>query len=317
MNEESGSSTLHVGDLRLRRFRAGEFSGEVREKIARHTAECGSCRAQLRLLQEEQRQFERDIPFERFAGGVERACRVPRPRPKRRWAMGGAFGLVAAAAVVVLLWRPSGRVGDFGSRDVRHAGFNQTKGGLSAVARIASASGAPQRSLLPAGSATLQPGERIRLGYNSPTPGYLVAVSVDDAGEISALYPEGGGSLAVAATPHVTFLPDSLELTGLGRERVFLFLADQPLDASAAKKSVRDAHAQAKATWLLCPRLLLKGVATCGRSVGSSTSHEALGPQSAARRAAGGALPGVPADTGAGVSRAAFCPGRWQRCGRI
>jgi len=259
MNEETGSSTLHVGDLRLRRFRAGEFSGEVHEEIARHTAECGSCRAQLRLLQEEQRQFERDIPFERFAGGVERACRVPRPRPKRRWAMGGAFGLVAAAAVVVLLWRPSGRVGDFGSRDVRHAGFNQTKGGLSAVARIASASGAPQRSLLPAGSATLQPGERIRLGYNTPTPGYLVAVSVDDAGEISALYPEGGGSLAVAATPRVTFLPDSLELTGLGRERVFLFLANQPLDAAAAKKSVRDAHARAKGDLVALPTPAFEG----------------------------------------------------------
>jgi ferric-dicitrate binding protein FerR (iron transport regulator) len=139
MNEEAGSSTLHVGDLRLRRFRAGEFSGQMHEEIARHTAECGSCRVQLRLLQEEQRQFERDIPFERFAGGVERACRVPRPRPRRRWAMGGAFGLVAAAAVVVLLVRPSGKVGDFGSRDVRHAGFNQIKGGLSAVGPLSSA----------------------------------------------------------------------------------------------------------------------------------------------------------------------------------
>ena len=259
VNSEADSSAPHVGELRLRRFRAGEFSGETHEEIARHTAECGSCRAQLRLLQEEQRQFERDIPFERFAGGVERACRVPRPRPRRGWAMGGGLGLLAAAAVVVLLWRPSGKVGDFGSRDVRHAGFNQTKGGLSAVARIASASGAPQRSLLPAGSATLQPGERISLGYNNPPPGYLVAVSVDDAGEISALYPEGGGSLAVAATPHVTFLPDSLELTGLGRERVFLFLADLPLDAAAAKKSVRDAHAQAKGDLAALPTPSFEG----------------------------------------------------------
>ena len=259
VGSEADSPAPHVGELRLRRFRAGEFTDQVQEEIARHTAECGFCRAKLRLLQEEQRQFERDIPFERFAGGVERACRVPRPRPKRRWAMGGAFGLVAAAAVVVLLWRPSGKIGDFGSRDVRHAGFNQTKGGLSAVARIASASGGAQRSLLPAGSATLQPGERIRLGYNIPAPGYLVAVSVDDAGEISGLYPQGGGSLAVAATPHVTFLPDSLELTGLGRERVFLFLADQPLDEAAAKKSVRDAHARAKGDLAALPTPSFEG----------------------------------------------------------
>jgi hypothetical protein len=247
VNSEAGFPALHVGELRLRRFRAGEFSDEAHEEIARHTAECGSCRAKLRLLQEEQRQFERDIPFERFAGGVERACRVPRPSPKRRWVMGGALGLVAAAAVVVLLVRPSERVGGWGAHAVGdRAGSNRIKGGLSAVVRIAAASGGAQRSLPPAGSTTLQPGERIRLGYSTAVPGYLVAVSVDDAGEVSALYPEGGGSLPVQPTQHLTFLPDSLELTGSGRERVFLFLADQPLDGAAAKKSVRDAHAQAK-----------------------------------------------------------------------
>jgi len=246
-NNEADASALHLGELRLRRFRAGEFSDEAHEEIARHTAECGSCRAKLRLLQEEQRQFERDIPFERFAGGVERACRVPRPRPTRRWAMGSAFGLVAAAAVVVLLWRPSARVGDRGGQDVGGAaGFNRTKGALSAVVRIASASGGAQRSLPPTESTTLQPGERIRLGYNTAAPGYLVAVSVDDAGEVSPLYPEGGGSLPVRPTQHVTFLPDSLELTGSGRERVFLLLAERPLDGAAVKKSVRDAHSRAK-----------------------------------------------------------------------
>lgn len=247
VNSEAGSPALHLGELRLRRFRAGELSGETQEEIAHHAAECGSCRAKLRLLQEEERQFERDIPFERFAGGVERACRVPRPRANRRWAVGGAFGLVAAAAVMVLLLRPSEKVGDLRVRDVGlHAGSNQTKGGISAVARIASAAGGAQRSLPPTGTTTLQPGERIRLGYNTAAPSYLAAVSVDDAGEVSALYPEDGGSLLVGPTQHVTFLPDSLELTGSGRERVFLFLAGRPLDGAAVKKSVRDAHAQAK-----------------------------------------------------------------------
>jgi hypothetical protein len=247
VNSEADSPALHVGELRLRRFRAGEFSDEAHEEIAHHIAECGSCRAKLRLLQEEQRQFERDIPFERFAGGVERACRVPRPSPNRRWVMGGAFSLVAAAAVVVLLVRSSGGVGGLGAHAVGdHVGSNRIKGGLSAVVRIAAASGGAQRSLPPAGSTTLQPGERIRLGYSTVAPGYLVAVSVDDAGEVSALYPESGGSLPVKPTQQVTFLPDSLELTGSGRERVFLLLADRPLDGAAVKQSVHEAHAQAK-----------------------------------------------------------------------
>jgi len=260
VNCEADSSDLHVGDSRLRRFRAGEFSGPAHDEIAHHTATCGSCRAKLRLLQEEQRQFERDIPFERFAGGVERACRVPRPRPNRRWAVGGAVGLIAAAAVVVLLVRPSGKTGDLAApAGGGHAGFNQTKGGLSAVARIAAASGEAQRSLLPAGTATLQPGERIRLGYSTAVPSYLAVVSVDDAGEISALYPDGDGSLLVEPTPHVTFLPDSLELTGSGRERVFLFLAGQPLDGAAIKNAVAEAHAQAKGDLGALPMPVFQG----------------------------------------------------------
>jgi hypothetical protein len=154
--------------------------------------------------------------------------------------MSGAVGVLAAAAVVVLWLRPAER--DLG----RHVGFNQTKGDLSALVRIAAAVGGAQRSLLPAGMTTLEPGERIRLGYSTAAPAYLAAVSVDEAGEISALYPEGGGSLLVEPTQHLTFLPDSLELTGAGRERVFLFLAEQPLDAAAAKKVVGQAYAQAK-----------------------------------------------------------------------
>ncbi|HEX7597795.1 MAG TPA: hypothetical protein VF518_06245, partial [Polyangia bacterium] len=104
VENEAGSTTTHVGELSLRRFRAGEFSGDAQEEIAQHASDCAACRTKLRLLQEEQRQFERDLPFERFAGGVERACRVPRPGPRRVWALSSAFGLVTAAAVVLLIW---------------------------------------------------------------------------------------------------------------------------------------------------------------------------------------------------------------------
>jgi hypothetical protein len=42
------------------------------------------------------------------------------------------------------------------------------------------------------------------------------------------------------------YLPDSLEFTGAGRERVFLFLARTPFDLAAAKQAVKDAHQAAK-----------------------------------------------------------------------
>ena len=84
----------HVAELRLRRFRLGELAGPDHEDIARHTTDCGPCRARLKSLDDEQRSFEREIPFERFAGGVERARRVPRVYPRRVW--------TAAAGVLVV-----------------------------------------------------------------------------------------------------------------------------------------------------------------------------------------------------------------------
>jgi hypothetical protein len=128
----------------------------------------------------------------------------------------------------------------------RTRGHNQVKGGTSALVRIASAAGDAQRSLLPADKTTLRPGERIRLGYTTETPRYLSAVSLDEKGDVSPLYPEAGGSLAVAATAHITYLPDSVQFTGSGQERVFLFLSDRPLDGELVKRSVRNAQAQAR-----------------------------------------------------------------------
>jgi hypothetical protein len=252
MNAEPQMDGGHIGELRLRRFRAGEISGAEHDQIAHHTGECAPCRSKLRLLQEEQRLFERDIPFERFAGGVERAARVPRVRPPRVWALSSAFALAAAAAVVLMIW-PFGQPVELG-----HHGRNQIKGGTGALMRIASVDNA-QRSLSPTENATLRPGDRLRLGYTITTSGYLSAVSLDERGEVSALYPEGGGSLPVAATHGTTYLPDSLELTGQGRERVFLFLADRPLDAEAVASSVRQARAQAQGDLAAVPEPVFPG----------------------------------------------------------
>ena len=82
-NHEPSSS--HVPELALRCYRAGEFAADACAEVDRHLASCPACRAKMRVLVEEQRAFEREIPFERFAGGVERAQRVPRQRPRRAW----------------------------------------------------------------------------------------------------------------------------------------------------------------------------------------------------------------------------------------
>jgi len=231
-------SQRHVAELALRRYRAGEFSPEERDQADRHLALCAPCRSKLRGLAEEQRAFERDIPFERFAGGVDRARRVPRPRPRRVWAL-GLGGAVAAAAVALFLVRVSPT--QHGSRG------NRIKGAaVEATLRVAAADPSLQRSVPPGSHEVLSPGERVRFGYRTADARFLVAVSVDDQGQVTPLYPESGPALAVEPTAETAFLPDSIEFTGSGRERVFLFLARNRFELAAAIEAVKTAYTKSK-----------------------------------------------------------------------
>jgi hypothetical protein len=220
----------HVGELTLRRFGAGEFSVERSAQIDQHVSACPVCRAKLRRLAEEQRYFQREIPFERFAGGVERARRVPGSRPRSLWSIGFAGVLAAAAVAVFLVGVPTGS-------------HNRSKGtGVDAMARIASAKGSLQRSVPPGSHEILEPGDRIRLGYQAIEARFLAVLSIDEQGEVSPLYPEAGPALPVAATRETVYLPDSIEFTGKGREKVFMFLARNPFDLKAAKQAVADGY---------------------------------------------------------------------------
>jgi hypothetical protein len=241
----------HLAELALRRYRAGEFTLEACDATDRHLAACAPCRSKLRLLVEEQKTFEREIPFERFAGGVERARRVPRPRPRRLW-FAGLGGALAAAAAVLLWVQTSQPV----RTPIRH---NEIKGGIEATVRVASAKAAAQRSVPPGSQEVLEPGDRVRLGYRTTEPRYLAAVSVDEAGLVTLLYPESGPALTAATSVETVYLPDSLEFTGSGREKVFLFLARKPFDSAEAKAAVKTALTSAKGDLLTLPNPTFTG----------------------------------------------------------
>jgi hypothetical protein len=237
----------HLAELALRRYRAGEFTDDACAETDKHLAACGPCRSKLRLLVEEQKAFEREISFERFAGGVERARRVPRPRPRRLWFAGLGGALAAAAVVLVMVRAPAPAV-------------NRTKGSaVEATVRVASATAAGQRSVPPGSQEVLEPGDRVRLGYRVPEPRYLAAVSVDEAGEVTLLYPESGPALTAAASAETVYLPDSLEFTGSGREKVFLFLARKPFDSADAVEAVKTALASARGDLLTLPNPTFTG----------------------------------------------------------
>jgi hypothetical protein len=239
--EDRQGPSNHLGELMLRRYRAAELVGPTCTEVDQHLASCPVCRSKLRVLVEEERAFQREISFERFAGGVERAQRVPRQRPRRALAW-SLSSVVAAAAIALFLVQVSSST------------RNRTKGAsVEATARIASANASAQRAAPPGSHEILEPGDRVRLGYKTADERYLAAVSIDDGGDITPLYPEAGSALLISPTQETVYLPDSLEFTGSGKERVFLFMARKPFAVDAAKQDVRAAHQAVKGDLEILP----------------------------------------------------------------
>jgi hypothetical protein len=254
------TTTEHLGELTLRRRRAGEALGGAgeAEKIDLHLAGCPACKARLRALDDEQRRFEQEISFDRFAAGVERASRqtiaakAPPARARRIWWYPALAMAAGVAAVVILVPRASNRGGAWD-------GPNHVKGGAGVTVRVAGAAG--QRTARIDAAEPLAPGDRLRIGYQSGGHRYLLSLSIDQHGAVTPLYPEAGASLPVAegADSATRYLPDSLELTGAGIERIIVVLSDQPIDVEAARRSARAAYDRAGGDLSRLPPLALPG----------------------------------------------------------
>lgn len=250
----------HLGELELRRHRAGEPLGEAGPAIAAHAGACAECKARLRALDDEQRRFESAISFDRFAAGVERAARGTRPAPRRLPARVWALPTLAMAAAVAVVMTFHGRAPQTGPGGrVIPANWDGIKGGAGMTVRIAGATG--QRTAQVEATEPLAAGERLRLGYQSGGHRYLLSLSLDEHGVVTPLYPEQGSSLTVpAAVPSAThFLPDSVELTGAGLERIIVILSDQPISVEAARAAARAAYDRAGGELARLPKLDLPG----------------------------------------------------------
>jgi hypothetical protein len=250
----------HIKELALRRFWSGELTAPERPAIEAHAASCARCRARIKEFGDQQRRFQQEISFDRFAAGVERAARTPRrlplvSRPTVRWFF--PMISVAAALALTITFAPRLRPGD----DVS---INRTKGGSGITVQIAAAGAGPQRTAAVGASEALSPGERIRIGYQPGGHRYLTSVSIDDQGEVTPLYPETGYSLPLGLSrgpkPTTTFfLPDSVEFTGKGNEHLIVILGDQPLEVEAVKKAARAAYDKAHGDLAHLPALEISG----------------------------------------------------------
>ncbi|RKH36341.1 DUF4384 domain-containing protein [Corallococcus praedator] len=235
--------SAHESNWTLRRLHVGELLAPEALRAREHAEACEACGAVLRSLTNEQTAFEAEVPFERFEAGVERSlARQARTsaRPATRPAWAGPLMVVAASLFVLVLARPlleSGTV-------TRPVTGNRLKGGAGAELRIGGGV-EPQRVASVDAPEALRPGERVRLGYTPETHRYVAALSVDAQGEVTPLYPESGDSLAVEPGAGQHWLPESVEFTGAGAERVVLVLTDAPVSMDALSDAARKSFAAA------------------------------------------------------------------------
>lgn len=231
------ATVSHLSELKLRQLFAGEA---VDAALEAHAGACPACQQRLAALKDEQARFEAQIPFERFAAGVERAARPPRQargpfssRPNVRFALALAASLVALVGMQRLAPPPESTT--------------RLKGGADVELVVSGPAGVQRRSSAdPSTAEALAPGERVRVGLKAGPWAWAMVVSIDEAGAVTPVYEQAGRSLALAKEAGTQFLPDSLEFTGRGLERVIVVLSDVPLGVdevtAAAKARYEAAH---------------------------------------------------------------------------
>lgn len=213
----------HPGELTLRRFLAEELLDAA---TTAHLEQCADCTARLQAFEQERREFKEQQPFERFASGVERAARTEQQRrdseaSRRRGGLKALFGLAACLVAIF--------AGRLLLEDT--LGNNRLKG-IGAVDFVVASASGQQRAA--AEREQLAPGERVRIGVSGHR--HVLVMSIDDAGVVSTLYEQ-----TLPKVSHL-WLPDSLEFTGRGRERLMVLLSDVPVGAEVATALLREQY---------------------------------------------------------------------------
>lgn len=225
----------HPGALALRRLLAGE---DVGAELKAHAEACPECKARLAEFAAEQQRFEEGIPFERFAAGVERARRTPREvqQPRAPW-----LQVVLSLAAAVLVVVGFGQMSELGQ-----PGRNRLKSGAEVDVVVAGKGGQRDASRSPSAPEMLAAGERVRIGYLPGTWHYLAVLSIDEAGAVTPLYPEAGTSLPIAPFGPRAWLPDSVEFTGTGLERVVVVMGQDPTEIQLLAKEAKRRYDEAQ-----------------------------------------------------------------------
>jgi hypothetical protein len=176
--------------MNVRRFVAGELTGQDKDLTAVHLEGCARCAKALREIAEEGETLHREVPFEVFAAGVAERL-AEKPARRRSWVapLAAAAGLLLVTGTALVL-RPSDGPG------VR------SKGAAGAQLFVQDARGV--REL---GDEPLAPQAKLQIKLHPGARQHATATLIEP-GEKSVLYdgPAISGSL-----------PQSFEWTGSGK----------------------------------------------------------------------------------------------------
>jgi hypothetical protein len=117
----------------------------------------------------------------------------------------------------------------------------------------------PQRLVRAGGIEPVASGERIRIGIEPGPRQFYFVVSVDEAGRVVPWYPEFGVSLALPESGAVQYLPEPIELSGRGRERLLVLLTSEPLELDDIRRDVVTALASVGGDITRMPKLATGG----------------------------------------------------------
>jgi hypothetical protein len=190
-----------LSDLAVDRLLRNELDEPAAVAARSHAASCELCRARVGEVESLRATFQAAPPPLR------------RPRPRRRWAralMGAGAGL-AAAAVLVILWRD-----DEGTR---------LKGGRSVSFYVQH----NDQLRLGHSGERVAPGDYVQLVYSGAAPLYGAILSVDGAHHVSRYFPDDTRAAALPPGQAQRF-PRSTQLDDvLGHESLYALLCPEAL----------------------------------------------------------------------------------------
>jgi len=211
----------------LRRMMAGELSATESASLKQHLEGCSACQAVLRELEAEDAAVRKAVPLAQLQERPAPSNVVPLRRVSRIVPV-VALALAAGLAALVLAPQTATQT------------TNNTKGGIGLDVIVG---GVGESRHVDARELALAPGERVRLKVHGNGHKYVAVVSVDDAGSVTPIYFEGEQSLPLTGAEEM--LPQSIDFTGRGHERLIVLLSDEPLLRTNIEQAAHTSFASA------------------------------------------------------------------------